>query len=941
MNSRAAKKEFVAASWEDTQAQKEFVAQAALLEPRDLEDLLPHLLTSRGTSVDQRRARFSVWTQVVEAAPDRSLFGPMVKVATKGDSALRRVLTPLLIACNDRKGHAEVVKLLKHSDSNLRRWAADLLRQAGGRTALNEIERTITLGGWSSRVDAMDVAMTLGGHHAIPLVGEVVKIGDPQEAVSALRLLSDETYVKGSPRGATEAIVPGLESTHARVVVAAMKALSLIAPTDVFFDHVEPFLFSGDPRLKRSAIECLARAPSAKTLSVLADLYTYADQGTREVILGVLEEIGDDTVLPLLVDALGDRALPIRNRAADVVVKLARAGSIDPTRMLLWLLRSRDAGVRRQSVEIIAAVGEPLQGMWPKLLRLLRDEDWWVRERVVDALVKLAGRKITRHVAQYLQDDSDVVRRYAVEVLERLQDPESMGLLLKTATDDQDWWVRERAVECLGTMGDPKIIPHLSALARKDPTMVLVVVQALGAIGHKDALPILLEFLRHDDAEIRHQALQVVGLVGDRSCVDQVKPLVSDTALDVRRYAKDLLAGWRARLDTEGSAGVGARLQGLERMLWWATKQGGDDLFLVGGSPPFIKKLGAMVPLGDVPLTAEYVENTLRRSMTNVQRAQFDRLEDVDFSMPVAALGLRFRVNVFRQITCVSAVFRKINQDIRPLSELGLPPQLEKLCDLPDGLVLIGGPTGSGKSTTLAAMIHHINRRQGRHIITIEDPIEVVHEHDRSVVTQREVGSHTETFATALRATLREDPDVILVGEMRDLDTISFALSAAETGHLVLATVHTVSADTSIDRLIDAFPLGHQEQVRALISQSLRAVVCQHLLTTKEGKDRVPSVEILVNNDAVSSLIRKGQCYQLPSAIATSREQGMQSMDDELYRLAQTGVVSGEAAYAKAIDKSRFEGLLAADGAEEDTAVVRRTSPTLQRPKLSTFKRGG
>jgi len=387
--------------------------------------------------------------------------------------------------------------------------------------------------------------------------------------------------------------------------------------------------------------------------------------------------------------------------------------------------------------------------------------------------------------------------------------------------------------------------------------------------------------------------------------------------------------GWRAAIHGDDER-VGERLQGFERLLWWATKEGGDDLFLIADRPPFIKKLGRMVPLSDHPITAAQVEATVRGLMRPVQAEQFDRLEDADFSIGVKSLGLRFRVNVLRQAHGISAVFRKIVQEVRPLETLGLPKLIEGLCNLPDGLVLIGGPTGSGKSTTLAAMIHYINQHHGRHIITIEDPIEVVHEHDRSVVTQREVGTHTGSFGRALRATLREDPDVILVGEMRDLETIQFALSAAETGHLVLATVHTVSADTSVDRLIDAFPPGHQTQVRAMLSQSLRAVICQHLLRTRDGQGRVPAVEVMLNNEATANLIRKGQCYQLPTVMQTSRELGMQLMDDQLLALVEEGIVSAPEAYAKALDKSLFADVLAAEveaEAEEPRPEKTRTVP--------------
>ncbi|HEX6241957.1 MAG TPA: PilT/PilU family type 4a pilus ATPase, partial [Polyangiales bacterium] len=281
-------------------------------------------------------------------------------------------------------------------------------------------------------------------------------------------------------------------------------------------------------------------------------------------------------------------------------------------------------------------------------------------------------------------------------------------------------------------------------------------------------------------------------------------------------------------------------------------------------------------------------------------------LADVDFSYELKAAALRFRAHVFQQRSGPSAIFRIVKQDIRPLEELGVPQIVQTFADFNNGLVLVGGPTGSGKSSTLAALIDYINRTSARHVVTMEDPIEVVHERKQSLINQREIGSHTKSFSAALRATLRQDPDVILVGEMRDLETISFAVSAAETGHLVFGTVHTVSADTSVDRLINVFPPGQQPQVRAMLAETLRAVACQHLVRKKDG-GRVLVAEVMLNNDAVSNLIRKGKTYQIGSVITTAREQGMQSMDVELARLVTEGVISAEDGYAKANDKRAFE----------------------------------
>jgi twitching motility protein PilT len=247
-----------------------------------------------------------------------------------------------------------------------------------------------------------------------------------------------------------------------------------------------------------------------------------------------------------------------------------------------------------------------------------------------------------------------------------------------------------------------------------------------------------------------------------------------------------------------------------------------------------------------------------------------------------------------------------------------LPEIVRTFAHLKNGLVLVGGPTGAGKSTTLAALIADINKNSARHIITLEDPIEVVHNPVKSLITQREIGTHSRAFSYALRATLREDPDVILVGEMRDLPTIQFAVTAAETGHLVFGTVHTVSVANSIDRMVNVFPPDEQPQVRSMLSGSLRAVCCQHLLQRKDKEGRVLAVEVMINSDPIASLIRKGKTFQIPSVLATSREQGMQAMDSELMRLYKEGIVSKEEAYMKANNKADFESLFEEQRAKEE-----------------------
>jgi len=339
-----------------------------------------------------------------------------------------------------------------------------------------------------------------------------------------------------------------------------------------------------------------------------------------------------------------------------------------------------------------------------------------------------------------------------------------------------------------------------------------------------------------------------------------------------------------------------------------------------------MKKMGRCAPLTQAPLDEAQVKALLLPHLSTEHVMALQALQDVDYSHEVKTEGLRFRANVFQEMGGLAGVFRRIRGTLPEFEKLGLPPLVRTFGDLKNGLVLVGGPTGSGKSTTLAALIDYINRKRSVHIISLEDPIEVVHQRKESLVNQREVGAHTRSFATALRSTLRQDPNVILVGEMRDLPTIEFTVIAAETGHLVFGTVHTVSAATTVDRIVAAFPPGQQQQVRSTLADSLRAVVCQYLMTEKSGPGRVLAVELLLNNEAVANLIRKGKAFQLPSVISTSREQGMQLMDNDLMRLLKENKISAGDAYVKAVSKKDFEALVD----EEEKAAQQKRTPNFK-----------
>jgi twitching motility protein PilT len=318
-----------------------------------------------------------------------------------------------------------------------------------------------------------------------------------------------------------------------------------------------------------------------------------------------------------------------------------------------------------------------------------------------------------------------------------------------------------------------------------------------------------------------------------------------------------------------------------------------SDLHLTSGSAPYLRIHGEMVKLNYKDLTPEVCQALLFEILSPLQRESFLETWDLDCSYSLKGVG-RFRVNVFRQRQGVGAVFRSIPEVIKTIEELGLPSNIANLLDVSEGLILVTGPTGSGKSTTLASLIHSINTSRRAHIITIEDPIEFVHNNKNSLINQREVSSHTKSFHQALRAALREDPDVILVGEMRDLETISLAMTAAETGHLVLATLHTNSATKTVDRIIDAFSEAQQAQIRVMLSESLRGIVAQSLVRRADENGRVAVVEILVNIPAVANLIREGKTFQIHSSMQTGQVHGMITFEAAMNDLVRKGIVSRE-----------------------------------------------
>ncbi len=334
-------------------------------------------------------------------------------------------------------------------------------------------------------------------------------------------------------------------------------------------------------------------------------------------------------------------------------------------------------------------------------------------------------------------------------------------------------------------------------------------------------------------------------------------------------------------------------------------EQGASDLHMVSGQQPILRIRGEMEKIKYNIMENDSLRALLYEIVTEEKIKQFEECGDVDFGYEIAGLA-RYRGNLFMQKYGIAAVFREIPSDILTCEQLGLPKVISKLSSLPKGMVLVTGPTGSGKSTTMAAIVDEANKTRRDHILTIEDPVEFVHKSQKCIVNHREVGLHTKSFAAALRGALREDPDIILVGEMRDLETIALAMEAAMTGHLVFGTLHTLNAAKTVDRIIEIFPSTQQAQVRSTLADALKAVVSQTLFKRIDKKGRCAALEILICTPAVRNLIREGKTFQIPSAMQTGKKYGMQTLDDAILEFLEKGWIAAEDAYTNAIDKAKF-----------------------------------
>jgi twitching motility protein PilT len=621
----------------------------------------------------------------------------------------------------------------------------------------------------------------------------------------------------------------------------------------------------------------------------------------------------------LLVGGLGDSVPTIRKQAASHIEKRVRDGDEVMTRALMELLGDGRHAVRSTAVDLLTKAPDTHQVV-RAYLEATKGAAGWMRDRALDSL-KVFGDALVEPIIKMMSDSDRELRLMALLVGASFDDPRCVEPIM-ALLDDDDWWTRLTAAETLGRSGDRRCVPRLIDLL-EDQDCQWAAIEALGVLGDEQAIRPLARFLKHDAIPVRMAAVDALAGFQDprvlKALTDRLKhdesQVVRDRCVEVVRAIASRQGKATDRVELE----ILARQKGgehatnrLDRLLIEVRRRGGSDLHIAVGLPPVMRLGGNLERTPGGGLEADEAKELLFSNLSERQRETLEKELQLDFCYALPEVG-RYRANLFLQRRGFGGIFRVIPGVVPTFEDIGLPDHVAQIKDFHQGMVIVAGPASSGKSTTLAALVNLLNEEKRCHILSLEEPVEFVHTNKQALVNQREVGKHTQSFANALRGALREDPDIIVVGDMRDPEVIRMALEASETGHLVVGTLNTTSAPQTVDRIIDSFPPNEQQQVRLALSESLQIVVSQRLLPRMDGQGRVACFEILMATTSVRNMIRDDKTFQLGAAMQMGKNQGNRTADMAMLELVEKRMLSAEDAYIRSKEKSLFENLVSAD----------------------------
>jgi|GEM_PF-94423 len=646
------------------------------------------------------------------------------------------------------------------------------------------------------------------------------------------------------------------------------------------------------------------------------------DTRLANVALEAVSTVDDTRVKDLMIDRFGRGDATARDHATKWLREAAKRDPVTMRDSMLTLLAQGEDATRRLCVEILFDTGDR-DDVLIEILRFCRGLLGWLRTRILETL-RTFGDDVLKPAVQLLQHEDEQLRTAALVLAESFSDPRLVGPLCRMLADE-DWWLRITACDSLGRLGDERAVPFLIK-ALEDQDCSWAAIDALAQIASPTALKPLAQLLKDPRKEVRMEVVSAFSRFTDQRLIALLKAVIErDASTEVRTRAQEVLRDMSTRLEIENdtSATVKSAVSAdslelpMDRLLARIRELGASDFHISIDEPPLMRSGGVLVRMEDEEVcSAEKSKEMVLSILTESQRAVFLEEGELDFCYAIPNVG-RYRANAYVQRLGVGATFRVIPNLPPTFSEIRLPGHLTELVDYHQGVIIVSGPAGMGKSTTLAAIINLMNESKADHILTLEDPIEFVHPVKTALVNQREIGKHSETFGSALRGALREDPDVIMVGELRDPEVIRMALEAAETGHVVLSTMHTTSAVQTVDRLVMSFPPEEQQAVRMSLSESLKYVVCQSLVPRNDQEGRVAVFEILKGTFSVSNLIRDNKTFQLPSLMQIGRKVGMQTVDMALMDLVESGIITPETAWVRAENQSTFESMCSAEFLEQ------------------------
>jgi len=700
---------------------------------------------------------------------------------------------------------------------------------------------------------------------------------------------------------------------------AIARSLVFLAPRAPRLESVFwELLKSGSLEEKLSCLDRLAEfKTSSRNLHRWKRLTTSDEETIRERALMVLAEASAEEHIDILIEALPEVSYTAQQKLTKAIAEVARRQGPDFADRILVLMASGEGTTRSSVLQIILSMKNRPE-LIRRYLRFSKSLAGWARDRALESM-KAFGEDLLEPAFELLKDEEADIRASALTVIGSLGDSRAV-LPLLPLLEDKDWWIRISAAEILGKLGDRRAVPALIA-SLKDKETRWAAVEALGHIADIQALPALGQLLQDPHSEVRIEVLLALRHFQHPKVLEAVRRVAeSDPDRIVRARALEIaeeignrdhggLEDVKALRDSAYQARLGENEPMLHHLLVGTRNQHASDFHLSVGLPPMIRLASELRRIKGSPFTPLQTEQMLREILSEDQWKILEETQQLDFCYYIPKAG-RYRANVFLDQRGWNAVFRVIPEKPPTIGEIGLPEHLAEIATFHQGLVLICGPSGSGKSTTMAALVNLFNETRYDHVITMEEPVEFVHPFKNCLVNQREIGTHSASFSRALRAALREDPDVIVIGDLRDNESVSLALTAAETGHIVLGTMNATTAHKAIDRLIASFPADQQAQIRISLADSLRYVISQRLIPSREKGHLVAGFEILKGTMSVASLIREEKTIQIPSAMQIGRAEGMQTHDEALRDLLRRNLISPETAYLSATTKADFEPLV-------------------------------